>query len=160
MQERPNSSALAMELRLSCTNPSIWYKYIHNYVNQACQYQSNYKNCQVCIYFWLWVISIIPDSCPNCPLRPVGTGYKQPSKHGSNRHLKCLQMCYLVKMRCSKCGKNCSFDTIFQNGNTQLLFVRHSFVDKNEPRSLAARNSSYYLLVGGGGVVAETQKTP
>ena len=24
MQERRNSSALAMELRLSCTNPSIW----------------------------------------------------------------------------------------------------------------------------------------
>ena len=25
VQERRNSSALAMELRLSCTNPSIWY---------------------------------------------------------------------------------------------------------------------------------------
>ena len=25
MQEKHNSSALAMELRLSCTNPSIWY---------------------------------------------------------------------------------------------------------------------------------------
>ena len=25
VQERRNSSALAMELRFSCTNPSIWY---------------------------------------------------------------------------------------------------------------------------------------
>ena len=26
-QERNNSSALAMELRLSCTDPLIWYKF-------------------------------------------------------------------------------------------------------------------------------------
>ena len=28
LQERRNSIALAMELRLSCTNPSIWLNYI------------------------------------------------------------------------------------------------------------------------------------
>ena len=29
VQERRNSSALAMELRLSCTNPSIWYQWLN-----------------------------------------------------------------------------------------------------------------------------------
>ena len=32
MQERRNSSALAMELRLSCMNPSIWQCYITEYI--------------------------------------------------------------------------------------------------------------------------------
>ena len=40
VQERRNSSALAMELRLSCTSPSIWYLELHyisfnNHINPS-----------------------------------------------------------------------------------------------------------------------------
>ena len=36
VQERQNSSALAMELRLSCTNPSRYSDFeIHNFIHHA-----------------------------------------------------------------------------------------------------------------------------
>ena len=41
VQERRNSSALAMELCLSCTNPSIW-DYVHHTLSW----------CQLCCHWW------------------------------------------------------------------------------------------------------------
>ena len=42
VQERRNSSVLAMELRLSCTNPSIWYVKCNAEKFVASNYQAEY----------------------------------------------------------------------------------------------------------------------
>ena len=50
VQEKRNSSALAMELRLSCTNPSIWYC-----LKKACNYPPASNNLIVNVYFFQFI---------------------------------------------------------------------------------------------------------
>ena len=54
VQERHNSIADALELRLSCTNPSIWYSWLHN-----CSLYSIHINIILYHILRCWVIPLL-----------------------------------------------------------------------------------------------------
>ena len=49
MQERRNSSALAMELRLSCINQSEWHVFIFSLLSSGLPLAQKYINKVICI---------------------------------------------------------------------------------------------------------------
>ena len=81
VQERRNSSALAMELRLSCTNPLIWLifcinthmRYEMSFVSSqydfgskntiAAQHAMLHYNWMLYNEIWLWLNSLFPQRC-------------------------------------------------------------------------------------------------
>ena len=84
VQERHNSSALAMELRLSCTNPLIWYPML--LVGEIWRYHS--ECTMLFVIDWRALISGEDTTCHKAPhqaLHGLGTQYMDIY----NSHIQC-----------------------------------------------------------------------
>ena len=86
VQERHNSSVLAVELRLSCINPSKWYiMQTAQYVWGNCKDKINFIGMQlliqaidICFWYFIWYCTILPISF-RVISQALGQSYDCPS---------------------------------------------------------------------------------